>query len=203
MNEHIDGPEDFNADYENLRLENSADWKTARLHYRKLVHVWHPDKYSDRPRERTHAQKQFIALSKSYNHLKEFQKLHGRLPFENTRPEEERPDADLYGAPEAAGTRGEVDPNNLDLETLSRDDEKIDDRVLKPSPARKIIWTMTACIVIFSTIVLFFILDQKANQQNLERGQQVLRDAPESEFTPTPSEIRRGESKGAFISLPD
>lgn len=203
MNEHIDGPDDFNADYANLRLENTADWKTARLHYRKLVHIWHPDKYSDKPRERIHAQKQFIALTKSYNHLKAFQKQHGRMPFENTRQEAPRPDAELYGAGDNAGTRGEVDPTNLDLDTLSRDDDKIDERVLKPSPARKIIWTMTACIVIFSTIVLFFILDQKANMQNLQKGQQVLREAPQSEFTPTPSEIRRGQSKGAFISLPD
>ncbi|MFK8075897.1 MAG: hypothetical protein AB8B84_04885 [Granulosicoccus sp.] len=199
MNEHTDGPNDFNADYANLRLENTADWKTARLHYRKLVHIWHPDKYSDKPRERIHAQKQFIALNKSYNHLKAFYKQYGSLPFQDIVPEVPRPDAELNGSANNAGARGKVDPANLNLDKLSRDDDKIDERIIKPNPARKIIWILTACFVIFSTIVLFFILDRKANLQNLQKGQQVLREAPESEFTPTPAEIRRGQTKGAFI----
>lgn len=202
MNDHIDGPMDFNTDYAILRLETTADWATARAHHRKLVHRWHPDKFINKPRERMRAQKQFIEVTKSYNRLKEFQKQHGRMPLANSA-EAPKADSQPQETVANAGSRGHVDPSNLNLGTLARDDDKIDERVLKPSPVRKIIWTMTASIVIFSTVVLFFILDQRANKQNLQKSQQVLREAPKSAFNPSESEIRRGLSKGAFISLPD
>ncbi len=197
-------PDDFNKDYLVLKLSNSANWKSARAKYQKLVHIWHPDRYADKPRERQQAQKQFIALTKSYNNLKEFQRLHGRLPFENIDRQEDRPDAELNSShDEPTKTAGEVKRNDLDSSTLARDDDDDPDKGRwLPHSTRKIIWGLTACIVIFSTIVLFFILDKKTNQQARQRGQQVLREAPQSEFIPTPEEIRRARSKGVFIADP-
>jgi len=199
MNEDDNSPVGFKADYALLELSFTADWKLARNQYRKLVHIWHPDKYADRPRERDHAQKQFIELTKSFNQLKDFHKLHGRLPYENASPEAPRPDAQINVSGSAIGKKSRVNTNNLDLDPLSRDENKTDDRVKKRSPLKKILWLCTASVVIFTTIGFFLVIDQKANQRNLEHAKQVLRNAPESEFKTTAAEIRRSEAKGAFI----
>jgi len=199
MNEDGNNQEGFMADYALLKLDTDADWKLARNQYRKLVHIWHPDKYADRPRERDHAQKQFIELTKSFNQLKDFHKLHGRLPYENASPEAPRPDAQINVSGSAIGKKSRVNTNNLDLDPLSRDENKTDDRVKKRSPLKKILWLCTASVVIFTTIGFFLVIDQKANQRNLEHAKQVLRNAPESEFKTTAAEIRRSEAKGAFI----
>ena len=203
MNAQTNSQGDFKADYRTLKLKQNADWATARNHYRKLVHKWHPDKYSDRPTELENAQKQFIALSKSYNRLKEFHSRNKRLPFENSPPETPRPDATLNVDSDNPSMRSNVDPNNMDLGTLSRDKSRIDPRLDKKSSVAKILSLIVASVVVVGTIMLFFILDQKANQKNMARGRQAIKEAPQSEFTPTPSEIRRSESKGAFIRIPD
>lgn len=203
MNEQTNSPTDFEVDYGVLKLKENADWVTTRGNYRRLVHKWHPDRYTQRPLELENAQKQFIALTKSYNRLKEFNALHNRLPFEQTKPADLKPDINISVDPVAGPKKSNVDPNNLDLGTLSRDENKVDERLVKKSPLTKILWFTVGILVVVSTIILFFILDQKANQKNIARGLQVLKEAPESEFTPTPSEIRRSESKGAFIRIPD
>jgi hypothetical protein len=203
MDEQKSNPIGLEADYLTLKLKENANWSTARSHYRRLVNRWHPDKYIDRPLELEYAQKKFIALSKSYNRLKEFHAQHKRLPFEHTKPEKHKPDTTVNADPVTTSKKSNVDPNNMDLGTLSRDESKVDERLVKKSPLSKILWSVIAITVVVSTIVLFFILDQKANLKNMERGRQVLKDAPKSEFTPSPSEIRRSESKGAFIRIPD
>ena len=203
MNQQINRTIDYQADYRILKISENASWDTTRSHYRKLVHKWHPDKHTDKSLEREAAQKKFIALSKSYNRLKEFYALHNRLPFEHTNPEELRPDCDVNIDPGAANKKSNVDPDNLDLDRLSRDRNKVDERLVKKSPLKKILWSVVAMFVVVGTIMLFFILDRKANQQNRARGIQVLQEAPQSEFTPTASEIRRSESKGTFMRIPD
>lgn len=203
MNKQTNGPIDFDVAYKTLKLKKQADWATARNHYRKLVHQWHPDKYADRPLELDNAQKQFVALSKSYNRLKDFHTLHKRLPFEHSQPEQDKAGAPVGAASADSPKKSNVDPNNLDLGTLSRDKDKVDARLVKKSPIAKILWSIVAMAVVVGTIMLFFILDQKANQKNMALGRKVLKEAPESEFTPTPSEIRRGESKGVFLRIPD
>jgi len=196
MNENKSSRAEFEEHYRVLNIAENDDWTKARNQYRTLVHRWHPDKFTDKPQEIENAQKQFIALSKSYNKLKEFHSLHNRLPLEGIQPEESRPDATLNTQP---SMRSNVDPNNLDLGTLSRDEKKIDARLVKKKPFKKFLWLSVASVVVVSTIMLFFILDQKANQENIARGRQVVKEAPKSEFTPTASEIRRSVSKGAFI----
>jgi curved DNA-binding protein CbpA len=203
MNEQTNGPNGFEMAYKTLKLEKNADWAAARNHYRKLVHRWHPDKFSDRPTELENAQKQFIVLTKSYNKLKDFYALHKRLPFEHTQPEKDRPDAPIGANPADLPKKSNVDPNNLDMGTLSRDKSKVDARLIKKSPIAKILWSVVAIVVVVGTIMLFFILDQKASQKNLAIAREVLKEAPESEFTPTASEIRRSESKGVFLRIPD
>lgn len=203
MNEQTNSPTGFEADYRLLRLKENADWTTTRTHYRKLVHIWHPDKYADRPLELDNAQKKFIALTKSYNNLKEFHSRHSRLPFEDARTNKVRPDATLNVAPQSGSKKSNVDQNDLEWGTLSRDESKIDARLIKKSPLAKILWSFVAIAVVVGTILLFFILDRKANQEIMARGRQALKEAPQSEFTPTPSEIRRSESKGTFIRIPD
>lgn len=199
MNEQTNSQHGFEADYRTLNLHENADWRTTRVRYRKLVHKWHPDKYSDRPKDLEFAQKKFIALTKAYNRLKAFHSLHKRLPFEHTTREEIRADAVLNIDSVTASKKSRADQEDLDKGTFSRDESKTDERLIKKSPLTRILWIIITCIVIVGTIMLFFVLDQKANQRNRIIGEQVLKEAPESEFIPTPSEIRRSESKGAFI----
>lgn len=72
----------YQKDYELLELNSFSDWHQARDNYRRLVHVWHPDKYIDRPEESPHAQNQFIELSRAFNNLRSFYRKNHRLPFQ-------------------------------------------------------------------------------------------------------------------------
>ena len=107
----------------------------------------------------------------------------------------ERPHAE--NAKRTAATR--VSNADLGNDTLSRDKSKIDARLVKKSPLKKILWICVACVALFSTVVLFVMLDKKAAQKNAAIASQALREAPKSDFTPSASEIRRSGSKGAFI----
>lgn len=203
MNPRKNSLTDYEADYKILELEQIVDWATARAHYQKLVHKWHPDKFVVRPLELENAQERFIALSRSYNRLKEFHSRHQRLPFERAEPEKSRPDVTINVAAAVLPRKSNVDPDNLDLGTLSRDQTKVDERLIKKNPLVRILWVIIVTLVILGTAMLFLILDRKANQENMAIGRQVLKEAPESEFTPTPSEIRHSESKGLFLQVPE
>lgn len=201
MNQQKTSSDGFQADYGILNIPENTDWATLRKHYRKLALKWHPDKYAEKPEQIEAAQTQFIALATSYNNLKQFHALHSRLPFEHTRTEGIRHGTSDNIQKPGASVQSNVDPNNLDLDTLCRDESKTDPRLVKKSPLKKILWCSVVSSVIVCTVLIFFILDRKAGQKNSEIGRQVLKDAPVSEFTPTPSQIRRGESKGTFLKI--
>jgi len=201
MNEENNIPHDFKSDYEQLELDDRANWAQARVNYRRLVHLWHPDKYAQRPRERKHAQQQFILLTKSYDNLKTFERNNGRLPFE---PANSPPKGDET-KPHASSTRTKKRPtvhqdfDNLSPGALARDHTATDTAVIKPASTGKILWAIGGVTLLLATIVTFFLLDRSANQKVIEYGREAIREAPESEFMPSAAEIRKSESRGAFI----
>lgn len=78
-----------------LELDRDASWADARISYKRLVNRWHPDRFNSRPREKQHAQGRFIEVTKSYNNLRAFHRLHSRLPLQ---------DSSLRDVPQSTGT---------------------------------------------------------------------------------------------------
>ncbi len=211
MNEQHSESRDFRPDYAILELENRADWQTVRTNYRRLVHLWHPDRYAQRPRERAHAQQNFIVLTKSYTRLRRFYRRYGRLPFEPTGNRSTNKIMDTrtsnktrHTAPERNVGNSATDVNMPDNEpaieqgVLSRDRSGRAPAV-EPRSKSRMIWTLASCAIILATLSIFFLLDRKANQAIIERGRETVREAPASEFMPSTAEIRRSEAKGAFV----
>ncbi len=201
MNEESIEPHDFKSDYEQLELNDRADWSQARANYRRLVHLWHPDKYAQRPRERNHAQQQFISLTKSYDSLKSFQRENGRLPFEpvKTRPKPEKPATAKRKKTAKKHAPARHANEDLNPSILARDEDATHDAVIKPAMTGKILWTIGGVAILLLTIITFFLLDRSANQKIIEKGREAIREAPPSEFMPSAAEIRKSESRGAFI----
>lgn len=209
MNEQNSDIRDFRPDYAALELHGSADWEAVRSNYRRLVHLWHPDRYAQRPRERAHAQQQFISLTKSYTHLRNFHRRYGRLPFEPTGKRLTTETMDTRNPSSKQDQRHLHDENadhadiqaigpEIELGVLGRD-QSARTSALDSRSRNRIIWTLASCIIIVATLSIFFLLDRKANQAIIERGREAVRDAPASEFMPSAAEIRRSEAKGAFV----
>ncbi len=219
MNEQKIMQHDFKSDYEQLELDDRAGWDQAKANYRRLVHLWHPDRYAQRPRERTHAQQQFILLTKSYDNLKSFERENGRLPFEpaKMRREPEKVTSEKQKRRSQKTAKNDT-PNDLSNDTsndspvdsthnvddlqpgaLSRDDRATDQAVIKATPWGKILWSVCGASLLLATVVTFYLIDRSTNQKVIETGREAIRAAPPSEFMPSAAEIRRSESRGAFI----
>ena len=212
------GAHDFRPDYTILELDDRADWKTTRAQYRRLVHLWHPDRYAKRPRELEHAQQQFILLTKSYDNLKNFHRSYGRLPFEPSaavavqteakmanRTRERKSSRYRENIPSSRDTmsndrRDRSEPNGIEAGILSRDPGTSPPEITtNPHIKQRILWAFFAGAMILGTLAVFYVLDKKASREVIERGREVIRQAPPSDFMPTNAEIRRSEAKGAFV----
>ena len=213
MNEQHSESRDFRPDYAILELKDRADWQTVRTNYRRLVHLWHPDRYAQRPRERAHAQQNFIVLTKSYTRLRSFYRRYGRMPFEPTGNRSTNKIMDIRTSNKTRQTAPEHNYSSIAPDVNTPDNEPaIEQGVLsrdrsgrgrapavEPRSKTRIIWALASCAIIFATLSVFFLLDRKANQAVIERGREAVRDAPASEFMPSTAEIRRSEAKGAFV----
>lgn len=205
MNEEKIMQHDFKSDYEQLELDDRASWEQAKTNYRRLVHLWHPDRYAQRPRERTHAQQQFILLTKSYDNLKSFERENNRLPFEPAKPRRQTENV----TSQKQKRRSQKTPKNdtpapsavedLQPGALSRDDAATDQAVIKSTPWGKILWSMCGASLLLITVVTFYLIDRSTNQKVIKTGRETIRTAPPSEFMPSAAEIRKSESRGAFI----
>ncbi|MFK8081553.1 MAG: J domain-containing protein [Granulosicoccus sp.] len=187
----------FAEHYQQLEIDDRANWDSAQSSYRKLVHVWHPDKFTSRPRERLHAQQRFINLTKSYNALRDFYRTNQRLPFQSvhTASKDQKPKLEHDSQePKRSASVAEVDSS-----VLRRDPEKSAYSTGNSGNRRKIIWALAGLSILFFTATLFLILDQKLNQATAEIGREVIKDAPESEFLLNNTEIRRSQTRGAFV----
>ncbi len=188
----------FAHHYEQLELHDRANWELARANYRRLVHLWHPDRFAQRPRERAHAQQQFINLTKSYNVLRNFYRKNKRLPFETAS-------ATINGESESSMNNtfdeqglDNTPPPEVDAGILARDPADREKKI-SPKSMQKLGWLMAGGAIIFGTILLFLVIDKRANQATAQQGREVVKEAPNSEFLPSASELRRAQTRGAFV----
>jgi hypothetical protein len=162
----------FQRDYELLELDRISDWKTARANYRRLVNVWHPDRYTDRPAEREHAQKIFIELTKSFNNLRNFHREKNRLPYQidainTSKPDELRPEQ-------------RVDSNVMQSSVLEqRQSSDIHNTVHRAKRTSLLIPTL---LTIACGIGVFVYMDMSAKNRAAEEATRVLNTATPSEF---------------------
>lgn len=196
-------------DYEELGLDEGADYAAARAAYRRLVNVWHPDRYANRPRERDHAQQRFIGLTRSFDRLRAFHREHRRLPFETVVPR----------APETLrGDRAE----RLDTERRRRSEPAVavdvelsgdellgtGGRARAPSrgprrPALAWLGAGAAIAAVALAVVALVVLDRHERQETWRDGRDVLLETEPSEFMPSATEVRHRSTRGTFVTRED
>ncbi len=188
----------FAQHYKQLELHDRADWELARANYRRLVHLWHPDRFAQRPRERAHAQQQFINLTKSYNVLRNFYRKNKRLPFETAQSAANRETNASMNDSFDETSFNNTPPPRVDAGMLARDPADRE-RKLSSNTLKKAGWLLGGGTIVFGTIMLFLVLDRKANQATALQGREVVKEAPQSDFLPSAAEIRRSQTRGAFV----
>ncbi len=78
MTSHID----FNKCYKNLGLSPEADWQQVQSKYRQLLIRWHPDRHRHNKTLHKHATQHFIILTAAFNELRNYHRVHNRLPLQ-------------------------------------------------------------------------------------------------------------------------
>lgn len=207
----------YSADYAILELDDRANWAAAQANYRRLVHLWHPDKFEDRPRERDSAQRQFIALNKAYNSLRSYYKLKHRLPHEPLpKPNARAPGDSQEVTIDMGPTTSDVKPTGPDSSRFSsrKSSRKSSDNpnFIVGSTRRKsqsvphwrksqarLFWAALGCTLLLATVAFFIVQDRKANQAMAQHGREVVKHSAPSDFMPSAAEIRRSQTRGAFV----
>ena len=198
----------YRRDYEELGLDEAADWNGTRAAYRKLVNTWHPDRYAQRPREREHARQRFIRLTRSFDRLRAFYRENGRLPFETIVPE--APERLRVDRVERAGTErrrraasaAAVDPALSRDELLGRTDAPRRAGAA-PRPTARLAWLGAGLCVVAATVALFVVMDRNERRDTYESGRGVLLETEPSEFMPSASEVRSQSTRGSFVTRED
>ncbi len=158
----------FQRNYQLLELDNNADWKTANKNYRRLVHTWHPDRFEQRPRERIHAQQQFIELTKAFNNLRGFYRENNRLPFEKIQH--------AKTAPSSPPIEKRVMPSDeLVLESGILNKRKPSTSFLKSDLFHRVLWALPIIAALVVGMAVFVITDRNAKMNTIEEAKRVLR----------------------------
>ena len=202
MNTEDSGTKAFSQHYKQLELGNRATWDDVKINYRRLVHLWHPDRFEQRPEQRAHAQQKFIDLTKSYNVLRNFHRSNNRLPYQSAHlANKELPKSRTTRAQkvEDSNKNDDSEPVAVDESLLQRDPQTRRNNGNHKSNNRGIWWGLTACALLSITIVFFMIQDRKASQAIAEQGREIIKQVPPSEFMPSASEIRKSQTRGAFV----
>ncbi len=72
----------FKSNYKLLGLNSYSTWPQAKSSYRRLVQLWHPDKFDDSSAEYAYVHQKFFEISKAYDQLKTYYKKYQKLPLE-------------------------------------------------------------------------------------------------------------------------
>lgn len=81
--------ENYAKNYRILGIPPGASWKQLRQAYKKLINVWHPDRFQQDIRQRKLAEDKTKEITQSYKELAEYHKKFGVLPL--TVEEEKQP----------------------------------------------------------------------------------------------------------------
>lgn len=183
----------FQHDYQLLELDPLDDWNQASKNYRRLVHIWHPDRYAQRPRERVHAQNQFIELTKAFNNLRSFYRENHRLPFEQIK----QAFADSPEPPEHRRLAPE-DTAILELGILNK--RKTSAKSRNASLVKPLLWAIPACAAVLGALAVFVVIDRNTKLNTIEEAKRVLRTVQPSEYMADSAKITKANNRANIVS---
>src|SRR3990172_12279679 len=85
--------EHYLKNYRILGIPPGASWKQLRQTYKKLVNVWHPDRYQQNARKKRQAEEKTKEITRAYKELAEYHKKFGVLPLADEPETHEAEDA--------------------------------------------------------------------------------------------------------------
>jgi len=165
----------YRRDYELLELDRISDWDAARANYRRLVNVWHPDRYSDRPDEQEHAQKIFIELTKSFNNLRNFYREKNRLPYQFEAIES------VSQAEPHPEQRIETNESDVTQSGILKQRKSADAYTQNQRPKRSPLF-IPALLTIAGGIGIFIYMDMSEKNRASQEAARVLSNTEPSEF---------------------
>jgi len=162
----------YQFEYDLLNLQPGDGWDKARANYRQLVNQCHPDRFAQRPRERAHAQQEFIELTKAFNTLRNFQRENNRMPFDRV-------------------TQASKDPVKPKPHQAVSPDEEL----WKP-----IAWSFAAVATIFAGFSVFLIMDRNAKKLSIQEAKRVLRTVEPSEYLADSEAITKANNRSMLMN---
>ncbi len=185
---------DFQHDYAELELEERANWAMAQINYRRLVNHWHPDRYVQRPRERVHAQQQFIELTISFNNLRTFYRQNKRLPFERITVKK-------AASSSTPSQQQQVNPAEADIldSSIINNRKTATRRAVVSKSAKSAYWMLPIAFLLMCTLGLFVVMDRNAKKKSIEEAKAVLREVVPSAYMPNNEDINKQNARGAMI----
>lgn len=184
---------EFQQNYALLELDPSADWAKANRNYRRLVHAWHPDRFAQRPRERVHAQQQFIELTKAFNSLRTFYRENHRMPFEQIKHA-------VADAPEPPPSQrvGSNDESMFESGILNK--RKPSSKNLRESILKPLLWILPTGATILAGLVAFVIIDRNTKLNTIEEAKRVLNTSEPSEYMRNDDKISQVNSRAVLLN---
>lgn len=182
----------FQQNYQLLELDPTSNWEMANKNYRRLVHIWHPDRFAQRPRERIHAQQQFIELTKAFNNLRAFYRENHRLPYEQIRHS-------VADSPEPPQHQQVVTNDESLFKTGILNKRKPSTKTLQASAMKPLLWILPTCAIILGAFVAFFLIDRSAKLNTIEEATRVLSTAEPSEYNVDNEGISRVNSRAVLL----
>ncbi|MHB8346117.1 MAG: J domain-containing protein [Acidiferrobacterales bacterium] len=83
---------EFLAYYHTLEAEPGCSWTQLRNSYRRLVRMWHPDRFYQEPERRSLAEEKIKEINRAYQALSGYRDRHGSLPVDDSRHETRSPE---------------------------------------------------------------------------------------------------------------
>lgn len=184
---------EYKLEYELLELDPIDGWDKAKQNYRRLVNSCHPDRFARRPRERIHAQQQFIELTKAFNNLRSFYRENQRMPFERIRQS-------VADNPVPA-EHLRITPNDqVVLESGILNKRKPSPKTSNPSRLKPLLWAIPALAALVVGFGIFLVIDRNAKLSTIEEAERVLRETTPSEFLTKSDEISQANRRAAVIN---
>lgn len=184
---------EFEQEYQQLELDPSADWKNAQANYRRLVHIWHPDRYAQRPREKIHAQQQFIELTKAFNNLRTFYRENNRMPFEQIKQA-------ISDSPIPPAHQQILPEDDAINESSILNKRKPSTKSLKPNVFKPLLWVAPAVVTVLAGIAVFIVIDRNAKLNTIEEAKRVLRTVRPSEYLANSEEISKANNRANLVN---
>jgi len=157
------------------------------------VHAWHPDRFEQRPRERIHAQQQFIELTKAFNNLRTFYRENHRMPFEQIK--HAIADDPVPPAPQ----RVSPDDDKM-FETGILNKRKPSKTILNTGWLKPLMWILPTGAIIFAGMVAFVVIDRNAKMSTIEEARRVLQSAAPSEYMRDNDKISQANSRAVLLN---